>query len=397
VILDVAPSPSSNPSASAGLQTVRLGIAGLGNVGQAVARLAPEARWLDRSAVHFIVGDALVRDLARDRQCPRPARLTTDPEAFLRGRYDVAIEALGTVEPARALVARLLDRGTPVVTANRALVAAHGLELAALAARRGTSLKYEASALAGVPFLGTFSERPFVSDVTKFVAVVNGDPSCDRDGLDAVDRFTLLSSLFGWATPSNGALEVEGIRSLSAADFAAARRLDAAIKPIVWASSHAQAIEAYVGPALVPFRHPLASLTGNLSGIQLAGRFISDLFFSGPGAGPDITAATILDDAIEAVSRTRRFPQRVRTPEWAPALTAPLTEWFVRVRFPGVAPAIGAVSPLLARVGLSTLASTADGETQWVRIAAASREHLNQAITELRYVHRVDTYAIRAL
>lgn len=399
MIADIArPQPSRTAPAATGLSIIRLGIAGLGNVGQAVARLAPEAHRLERTGIRFNVIGALVRDVERHRQCPRPTRLTTNPEAFLRDDYDVVIEALGAVEPARTLVAQFLERGTPVVTANKALVAAHGRELAALAARRGTSLKYEAGVLAGVPFLGALSGRPFVSDICRFVlGLTESEPSSDVDRLDAAETLAVLCSLFEWGKPSNGALEAEGVRSLSAADLAAARRLDAAIKPIVWASSRANAIEAFAGPALVPLQHPLASLTGTQSGIQLSGRFMSDLFFSGPGARPDITAATILDDAIEAVSTFGRVPPRVRAPERTPRLTAPITEWLVRVRFPGVRPDTRAVAPLLAGVGLSARRSTADADSHWFQVRAASREHVDRAITKLRYVHRVSTHAIRAL
>jgi homoserine dehydrogenase len=157
----------------AGHRLVKVGIAGLGQVGQAVARLAPSATRLRDVGLRVRIVSALVRDVDKPRRCARP-RLTSNPSAFLRGHYDVVIEALGAIEPARSLVSRLLGRGVPVVTANKALVAAHGPELTALAARRGTAFRYEASALAGVPFLGALAARPLVSDVQRFTAVVNG-------------------------------------------------------------------------------------------------------------------------------------------------------------------------------------------------------------------------------
>ena len=97
-----------------------------------------------------------------------------DPSAFLRGNYDVVIEALDTVEPARTLVARLLGRGTSVVTANKALVAEHGAHLESIAAARGAAFRYEATALAAVPFLGMLADRPLVASVDRVLAIVNG-------------------------------------------------------------------------------------------------------------------------------------------------------------------------------------------------------------------------------
>ncbi len=107
-----------------------------------------------------------------------------------------------------------------------------------------------------------------------------------------------------------------------------------------WCTPSAAAITvaAFIGPALVPLDHPLASLGGTLSGIQLSGRFVSDLFFSGPGAGPDVTAATILDDAVEAVSSGPTLPRAPRRATTPVRLKAAETEWFVRARFPGLVP-----------------------------------------------------------
>src|SRR5688572_29696956 len=118
---------------AAAARTVRIGLLGLGQVGQAVARLAQGNSRLEDAGLRFRVTGALVRDITRLRRAPTPPRLTADPAAFLRGQYDVVIEALGAIEPARTIVSRLLARGVPVVTANKSLVAAHGRELSALA------------------------------------------------------------------------------------------------------------------------------------------------------------------------------------------------------------------------------------------------------------------------
>ncbi|HWI16269.1 MAG TPA: hypothetical protein VNT81_00875, partial [Vicinamibacterales bacterium] len=137
-----AKKPSANPS----VLTIRIGLLGLGNVGQAVARLAADRSATAHAGLRFRVEQALVRDVTKARRCTKPARLTSNPSAFLRGHYDVVIDALDAVEPARTLVARLLGRGTSVVTANKALVAEHGAQLDAIAAARGAAFRYEATA-----------------------------------------------------------------------------------------------------------------------------------------------------------------------------------------------------------------------------------------------------------
>jgi homoserine dehydrogenase len=417
--------------ASLALRTIRIGLLGLGHVNQAVARIAPDARPLKSAGLRFRVAGALVRDIAKPRRCLKPARITTNPAAFLRGNYDVVIEALGTVEPARALVRRLLGRGTPVVTANKALVAAHGAELSALAARRGTSLRYEASALAGVPFLGTFAARPLVSDVQQFTAVVNGtsnfilsklevqqcpferalaearasgltepDPTRDLDGLDAADKLALLSSIFGWGALPAFRIETTGITQLTAQDFAIAAALNSTIKPVVFASRTAAGVSAFVGPALVPRSHPLAALRGVLSGIHIQGAFVSDLFFSGPGAGPDITAATLLDDAVEAVSAGASKSVRAATavPRAASLAAAPATEWLIRVSFPGLVPDAPTVTQLFNSHHVqSTLVTDVIEQHRWVRTTPLTSEAVAFALERLNTTHRLRTFAIRSL
>jgi homoserine dehydrogenase len=417
------------PSEPTSLRTINVGLIGLGQVGQAVARLVPEATRLKESGLRLRVTGALVRDVDRVRRCPKPARLTSNPAAFLRGNYDVVIEALGEVEPARSLVARLLGRGIPVVTANKALVAASGAELAAIAARRGTSFRYEASALAGVPFLGALAARPLVSDVQRFTAVVNGtsnfilstiageqcsfevaleaakdrgltepDPSRDLDGVDAANKLVLLATLFGWSGIEAASLDTQGIRGLGLADLSAARSLGATIKPLVHAERSGETVAAFIGPALVPLDHPLASLGGTLSGIQLSGRFVSDLFFSGPGAGPDVTAATIVDDAVEAVSSGPTLPRAPRRATTKARLKAAETEWFVRARFPGLVPERASTEQVCAMHGLRPLAVTeAIDDTRWLRLGCATREQVAKSLGALRETHRIETWGVRAV
>jgi homoserine dehydrogenase len=416
--------------APVGLRTIRLGLLGLGRVGQAVARLGPEAARLRDAGYRVQIAGALVREINKPRRCLRPGRITTNPAAFLRGTYDVVVEALGEVEPAHSIVRRLLGRGTPVVTANKALVAARGPQLATLAASRGTTLRYEASALAGVPFLGALSARPLVSDVERLVAVVNGtsnfilstldadqcdsavalaranalgltepDPSRDLDGTDAADKLALMSAVLGWGVLPTSRLEVRSIRDLTANDLIAARSLACTIKPVVSASRGAAGVSAFIGPALVPLSHPLATLQGTLTAIHLSGSFISDLCFSGPGAGPDITAATILDDVVEAVTTTPGIARARAAPLRAATVAAPpVTPWFVRARFPGLVPSPSAISEIFASHTLTTTRVTdARDDTRWVCVAPAAGDHVTQALATIEATHRIRAVAMRAL
>jgi homoserine dehydrogenase len=424
------------PAAGPAARTIRVGLLGLGRVGEAVATLAADRSAFARAGLRIRVEQALVRDVTRTRGCPTPGRVTSDHEAFLRGNYDVVIEALDAIEPARTLVARLLGRGTSVVTANKALVAEHGAQLEAIAASHGAAFRYEATALAAVPFLGTLADRPLVASVDRLLAIVNGttnyllsslgepgvsfeqaltraqelgyaepDPSRDLDGLDAADKLLLLTSLFGWGRLSRETLDVSGIRSVTGDDVIAARSIGGTIKAVVWAeqgqSTEAQRakvdVRAFVGPAFLPASEPLASLGGPLNGIRLDGRHVGNLFFSGPGAGPGVTAATLLDDAIQATSYERKRHERPQPSPRPVFPSSPVTPWFLRVTCPGVLPAAPAVASLVAAAGLPVerVADYANGHSRWLFIGPQGRRDVDAAIARLTNTHRIETAAFR--
>lgn len=421
---------AKKPPVGPGVRKIRIGLLGLGNVGQAVARLSADRGAAERAGVRFKVEQALVRDVARSRNCPRPDRLTSNPSAFLRGHYDVVIEALGTVEPARTLVARLLGRGTSVISANKALVAEHGSQLESIAAARGAAFRYEATALSAVPFLGTLADRPLVASVDRLLAIVNGtsnylltslavpgasfsqalaraqelgyaepDPSRDLDGLDAADKLLLLTTLFGWGRLSREALDISGIRRVTPDDLAAARSIGGTIKAVVSAERDATGIRAFVGPVFLPSTEPLASLGGALNGIRLDGRHVSNLFFSGPGAGPDVTAATLLDDAVQATAYERKVHERPARSSRQVFPASPATEWFLRVTCPGVLPSPSAIAGLVSTAGLPVerVADHATENSRWLFIHAQSRRDVDAAIAKLAATHRIEAAAFRRL
>jgi homoserine dehydrogenase len=414
---------------TAAVRTIRIGILGLGQVGRAVARLAADRASMSAAGLHFHVEQALVRDAEKVRPCPKPGRITSNSSAFLRGNYDVVVEAIGSVEPARTLVARLLGRGTSVVTANKALVAAHLDHLESIAAAHRAAFRYEAAALSAVPFLGTLSARPLVASIDRMLAIVNGtsnyvltslaeagvsfeqalsraqalgyaepDASRDLDGLDAADKLLLLTSLFGWGRLSREALDVDGICRVTADDLAAARSVGGTIKPVVFAHRDDTGVRAFVGPAFLPSTEPLASLGGALNGIQLDGRHVSNLYFSGPGAGPDVTAATLLDDAIQAACE-RRVYERAHAPVRPVFPSSPATSWFLRATFPGLLPPASAVAGLASMAGLPVehVADHSSRNSRWLFIGPQPRRAVDAAIAKLSTTHRIDAAAFRRL
>lgn len=428
------------------MRTIRVGLLGLGRIGRAVVSGAGPARPLiEASGVSLAFERALVRDVNRPGRPQSGVPLVDDPHVFLAGEYDLVVEALGGVEPARALVTTLLERGTPVVTANKSLLAACGEELAAAAVRGQATLRYEASALAGVPFLGTFGARPLARAVERLSGILNGtsnsilsameadgssfadavaraqalglaepDPSADVEGRDAAEKLILLLRLLGAGTVRREAIEVESIAGLDAADLQTARLFGGRLKPVVHASL-VPSVACFVGPAFVEDSDPLSKIHGALNGIRLDGRFVRGLFFAGPGAGPDVTAATILDDIIEAIrgsSQAIAHPFTSARTGSTSHVSAPDSRWFLRLDFPARAPDWPLLSDLLAAGGVWLSRTSTPGppspglrragaergaNSVWALTHTASRESLEAALRPLAAGTGARTLALRVL
>ena len=388
--------------------TCRIGLLGLGNIGSAFARLTREAApQLSTRGLAPIVTTALVRTPER----PRPAAefvqaVTTSHDVFFSEPVDIVVEALGGVEPAFALVRRALDRGIPVVTANKSLIAAHGDELARLARRRGTALRYEAACIAGVPFLGTFERRALVSQASGVTAILNGtsnyilttmtrggsfasaladaqrlgyaepDPSMDVSGADAAEKLTILIRLFGRLIVDPTALPLDGLSSVEADDITAAAAFDGAIRPVSRASWKGRDIRAHVGPAFVGGTHPLARVAGVTNGVVIdAPR--GPQCYTGPGAGPDVTAETLLDDVTEVVRERRVLLPPPETVQIAGSVSRPDSAWFLRLK--GSAPRAD-VADLLGSYGIWCTRVDRRGDRTYVLTCAASAARLQTAL-----------------
>jgi homoserine dehydrogenase len=403
---------------------LRLGLLGLGTVGSAVAKLSRAAAPLFHSrGLAPVVSAALVRDAARPRAAaPLAALVTCDIERFFAAPIDVVVEALGQAEPARTFVAHALDAGIPVVTANKTLVAAHGDELLDLARRRGTALRYEATCIAGVPFLGTFERRPFARRVRGVTGILNGtsnailsalssgvsfddaladaqrrglaepDPSADVTGADAAQKLVILVRLFGSRVVSASDIPATPLDAIDVLDVTAARALGGRVKPIASATWADGEVRAFVSPAFVDGEHPLARVSSVTNGVVLDAEGGPQCFI-GPGAGPDVTASTLLDDVIEvALERSVSYPTQEQS---RPATVVhPDTRWFVRM--PATRPETE-IADLLGSFGVWCERLSTIGSRRYALTFPASHERVRVAVTALASVTNGTIAAIPAL
>lgn len=343
---------------------VRVGLLGYGRVGQAVASLADEERVrLQAAGVDCRVVGALVRDLHKPRSGPVVPLRTAAAELFA-SPFDLLIDVMGGEHPACGYVRQALEAGVHVVSANKTLVASQGCELAATAQQHGVAFAYDAAVLAGVPFLGALARRPLIGSPQRITGIINGtshfiacelekggsfqsaldeaiargyaepDSAADISGRDAAEKLTILLHLSGCFDLAVADLTTLGLDRITASDVSGARALCGVIKPTALASLDPANPGAWVGPALVDRAHPFARLSGVANAIEFAGAVGDPVTFAGPGAGPRTTAATILDDVVEALTGGERLtpaPWQVRSVPAAALRRPPDGAWYVRV------------------------------------------------------------------
>jgi homoserine dehydrogenase len=320
------------------MRTIAVGLLGLGNVGSGVVKLLGD----NADAIRQRLGGASVairRIAVREADKPRlvdvaPSLLTTDVRAVLDDpEIEIVIELIGGEEPARGYLLDAIAHGKHIVTANKALLAAHGDELFAAAESRGVDVYYEASVGGGVPIIRALREGLASDRVAELVAIVNGtsnfllttmteegrpfdeilkeaqekgyaeaDPSLDVDGWDAAHKLCVLVPLCFGTRIRVGQVLVEGLRGIEPIDFRYAERFGYVIKPLVIAKDHGDSVEARVHPTLIPRRFMLASVNGVYNAVYVSSYALGNSMYYGRGAGMMPTAVAVVADVIE-VSR----------------------------------------------------------------------------------------------
>ena len=320
-----------------------VGVAGLGTVGGGVLKLLrANADIIAARAGRAIAVTAVsARDRNRDRGLELGGlRWYEDPVALANDAgVDVVVEAMGGSEgPARALVEASLTNGKPVVTANKALLAIHGAELAALAESKNVPLTFEAAVAGGIPAIKALREGLAANHITRVAGILNGtcnyiltvmreagrefsdvladaqklgyaeaDPSFDVDGIDAAPKLSILAALAFGRPVAFKDVYVEGIRGVSALDIAFANELGYRIKLLGIARQTAAGIEARVHPCMVPQTAPIARVDGVFNAVVAEGDFVGRVMLEGRGAGEGPTASAIVADLID-IARGRATP-----------------------------------------------------------------------------------------
>lgn len=315
---------------------IRLGLLGCGTVGAGVIELTRRRadKVAEMTGLRPVISKVLVRDVGKPREVEISRDLlTADPEDILADeRIGVVVETIGGIEPARTFILRALAAGKHVVTANKDLIALHGVEILEAAAAANADVLFEAAVGGAIPLIRPLKEGLTANEITDLKGIINGttnyiltkmtdtgadfddalaeaqalgfaeaDPSSDVDGLDAARKLVILASLAFHARVRLDDVQVEGIRSITATDVAYAQELGAVIKLLAVGSDIAGALSLRVCPTLVPKDHPLAHVSGSYNALFVRGDASGDLMFFGRGAGSLPTASAVVGDVIEVL------------------------------------------------------------------------------------------------
>ena len=413
---------------AAGGKPLRIGIAGLGTVGVGVVRLLRANANLIATRAGRPISVAAVS--ARERRRERgidvsdlrwhddPLSLASDPAV------DVVVELIGGSEgTARRLVETALHAGRPVVTANKALIAVHGAELAATADRHRTPLAFEAAVAGGIPVIKAVREGLAADRLTRVGGILNGtcnyiltamresgrdfatvlaeaqalgyaeaDPSTDVDGVDAAHKLAILAALAFGRPVDFGSVHIEGIRHVGALDIGFAAELGYRIKLLGIARLTEAGVEARVHPCLVPETAPIALVEGVFNAVFAEGDFVGRILLEGRGAGAGPTASAVVADLIDIARGTLIPVWGADASQLSRIVGVPITEhsgdYYLRLHVldrPGV---IAEIAAVLRDCGVSLKsmlqhgpsgASAADGSVPIVLVT-----HLTQEISMRR-------------
>ncbi len=314
---------------------LRIGIAGLGTVGAGVVKILQShgADIARRAGQDILITAVHARDAKKDRGVDLSAYGWEKDIAALATRDDVDVVAEligGDDGDAKALVENSLKNKKHVVTANKALLAKHGLALAKLAEDNGVSLNFEASVAGGIPIIKALREGFAGNKIEGIYGILNGtcnyiltemretgrdfgdvlkeaqekgyaeaDPTFDVDGIDAAHKLTILSALAFGVKPDFANIDITGIRKITANDIEFAKELGCRIKLLGIARDIGGRIAQSLEPCLVPIDAPMGTVEGVFNAVFVEGDFVDRAMLEGRGAGQGPTASAVVADLID--------------------------------------------------------------------------------------------------
>lgn len=374
---------------------LRIGLVGLGTVGQGVVRvLQRNADEIARRAGRaIVVTDVSIRTASAKRECDLSAiRQHQDPFAVAKADIDVLVELIGGTDTAKAVIEAALAAGKPVVTANKALIAEHGNALLAIAEKAGKPLLFEAAVAGGIPIIKVLREALTGNRIDSVAGIINGtgnyiltqmsakgqsfaealagaqklgyaeaDPTFDVEGIDAAHKLTILASIAFGIPLAFADVHAEGISRVTPQDIQLADELGYRIKSLAIAKRSGPGVELRVHPTLVPEAHLLARTDGALNAVAVRGDAVGQTVYVGRGAGGDPTASAVVADLID-LARSQGNAADVPALGFTSASLVPLpaatpdtfvSAWYLRLAVADEPGVLRAITSILAEADIS--------------------------------------------
>jgi len=320
---------------------LRVAVAGLGTVGAETVSLLHNGQSLFRTRAGRPIQLTAVsaRDGTRDRGIDLNSLVWCDDavELATRDDVDIVVELIGGSDGiARDLIKAALSKGKSVVTANKALIAHHGVALGRIAEEVGCTLAFEAAIAGGIPIIKTIREGLAANNVKRIYGILNGtcnyiltvmretgrafeavlkdaqdlgyaeaDPAFDIDGVDAAHKLAILSSIAFGTEVDFDSIDIEGIRHVSPVDLEFAEELGFRIKLLGIAERTAEGIQQRVSPCMVPVSVPIAQVDGVFNAVAAEGSAVGPILSYGRGAGAGPTASAVIADLIDIAARRK--------------------------------------------------------------------------------------------
>ncbi|MBR9651626.1 homoserine dehydrogenase [Thalassovita aquimarina] len=371
---------------------LRLGIAGLGTVGVGVIKIVRQQAALltVRTGREVVISAISARSRHKDRGVNLSQYDWEDDPVVLAQRddVDVYVELMGGSDgPAKASIEAALAAGKDVVTANKALLAHHGQELAERAEASGRVIRYEAAVAGGIPVIKALTEGLAANQFSRVMGVMNGtcnyiltrmeetgqgynvlfeeanklgyleaDPNLDVGGIDAGHKLSILSTVaFGTKIDFEG-VELEGIQRISLEDIRQAADMGYRIKLLGVAQMTGRGLEQRMSPCLVPADSPLGQLEGGTNMVVVEGDRVGQIVLRGAGAGEGPTASAVMGDVCD-IARGIRYPvfgQQAASLQPAPRAQSTLpAPYYLRMALKDKPGALAKVASILGEAGVS--------------------------------------------
>ncbi len=333
------------------MKQIRAGLLGFGTIGTGVVKVFQDNSDLlkARLGADLVLAKIADLDITSDRGISVPdGILTTDADEVLANpEIDIVIELIGGYEPARTFVLKAIENGKHIVTANKALLALHGDEIFAAAARNGVEVMFEASVGGGIPIISSIKENLCANNFRSIFGILNGtcnyiltemtnegaefadvlkvaqekgyaeaDPTFDVEGVDTAHKLALMIALCFGTKVDFDDVYTEGVSNITPLDIEYAKQFGYKIKLLAIGKADNGKIEARVHPTMVPLHYPLADVDGVFNAVRLVGDFVGPVMQYGHGAGMEATASAVMGDVM-SIARGVASGAGQRTPPMA--------------------------------------------------------------------------------